>query len=340
MLFFLTYFLLLMSPLLAAKIQEKVLICGAARNVEHAIPNTIHSIELLGEQFLDYRAIIYENNSKDATSELFQAWADRNPHVIFLSEYIEKKELVKELEMRRSNRTESIARARNKVLDVAMQSCYDDYTYIIWADLDFTKPWDVENVVDTILHPEQEWDAVLANGSYDLFAFRDPEFPIGFELLGDEYWTRLSEIYDRLSLQGAWRRVYSAFGGLGIYKRESIRGCRYSGVVTRDMEKVVLSWLAQAENNPNTCFLQDYKKRLATWTIIDLKEKRLADRKEFPEELGMRLHNKHGLGQVVWFSCNKHSTLPWTCEHITLHASMALQGHANIFINPRLISKL
>jgi|ERR1700722_10392474 len=328
-------FICLFFPLHAAPIPEKILICGVCKNVEKAIPNTIQSATKLGEQFSDYRVIIYENNSTDSTKELFQAWAKENPRVVFLSEDLSKKRLAKQLKMK--VRTEAIARARNKVLDIVFQNRFDDFQYVIWADLDFLDPWDIENILDTILHPEQEWDAVLANGAYDLFAFRDPEFPIGFELLGEKYWQNLDKMRAKLSLdrKDPWRKVYSAFGGLGIYKRDAMKGSRYCGVVTKDLEKAVLVWL---ENASGTCFWEQYQQLLASAPVIELREERLSKRKRLPDALGLRLHNRFGLGKITWFSCTPRKTLPWTCEHVTFHASMAAHGYDKIFLNPHLRS--
>ena len=159
-------------------------------------------------------------------------------------------------------------------------------------------------------------------------------------MVGDSYWWRLSEVTDHLSLdpQGPWKPVYSAFGGLGLYKRESLKGCRYYGTVTRDLEKMMLIWLEKAKTKDNVCFLNDYQERLKTLTIINLTQKEIGNRDVLDNEIGVRLYNAHGLGKIVWLSCTRNSTLPWTCEHIPLHASMALKGHDKIFINPRLIS--
>lgn len=337
---FLIIFGCLFSTLYAATIPEKVLICGVCKNVEKAIPNTIQSAAWLGAQFLDYRVIIYENNSTDHTEQLFREWSKKDQRVIFLSEFLTKKKLANQLRMKVVNRTEAIARARNKVLDIIAQDKYDDYKYVIWVDLDFLNPWDVENIVDTILHPEQEWDAVLANGAYDLFALRDPEFPIGFELLGEKYWQHLDKMRSQFSLNpnGPWRKVYSAFGGLGIYKRASIKGCRYSGVVTKDLENLVMIWLEHAKLSHDLCFWEEYQKLLSNARVITLTKESLPNRKHFPDELGMRLHNGNGAGKIIWFSCTRKRTLPWTCEHVTFHASMILKSHDKIFINPRLIS--
>lgn len=328
------------SACVAATIQEKVLICGICKNVENAVANTIRSVEELGSQFLDYKVIIYENNSTDKTKELFQNWARKNRHVLFFCENLRTKKIAKQLSMKVYNRTEALARARNKVLDIAMQQKYSDYKYVIWADLDFTEPWDVENIVETILHPEQKWDAVLANGAYDLFAYRDAEFPIGFELIGNRYWQQLDELRARFSVDptGPWKRVYSAFGGLGIYKRDSIKGCHYAGTVTKDLEDAVAKWLEKAECAKDVCFLDVYKQLLATTRIVDLKNERVFDRNRFPDEMGLRLKNGKGIGKIAWFSCTPKVTLPWTCEHLPFHASMARNGHDKIFVNPHLIS--
>jgi hypothetical protein len=329
----------LFSHLYAETVPEKVLICGIGKNIQNNIHNVMQSATRLGEHFLDYRIIIYENNSDDKSRRFLSRQAYRNPNLIFVSEYLEKKELAEQFQMKVHNRTEAIARARNKVLDIAMQKEYNDYKYVVWVDLDLSDPWDVDNILDTILYPEQEWDAVLANGAYDLFALRDPEFPIGFELIGNIFFDRLDEMRARFILDpnGPWRRVYSAFGGLGIYKRNAIKNCRYSGVVTKELETVALMWLERAKNEEDVYLLDNYLQLLSTAPIIDLYKERLIKRKRYPDPIGLRLH-KNGLGKIVWFSCTKNHTLPWTCEHVNFHASMILRGRDKIFINPRLIS--
>lgn len=329
-----TFVFLLFTGLWGSQVPDKVLICGIGRNIEKAVPNTIRSAVELGSRFADYRVIFYENNSTDQTRALFKAWAEENPKVKFISEKISKRRIVKQLSMRVMNRTESIARARNIVLDEAMKRRYDDYRYVIWADLDFLEPWDVEAIVETILHPEQEWDAVFAYGFYDLFALRTAECPIGFELLGSLYWAESDRVREKFLLDrdGPWKKVYSAFGGLGIYKREALKGCRYSGVVTKDLETVALQWLEKAEDG--VCLLKEYKELLKKTVPIDLVGGRLKNRDRLPEEIGVRMPK----GKVVWFSCSPNTTIPWTCEHVPLHASMIAHGFDKLFINPKIRS--
>lgn len=328
------YFLLLFlfTSLSATQIPDKVLICGIGRNIEAAVPNTIRSATQLGSHFADYRVIIYENNSSDKTKQLLQSWANKNPKVQFISEKISKRRIVQELSMKVMNRTEAIARARNIVLDAAMNKKYSDYKYVIWADLDFLDPWDVESIVETILHPEQEWDAVFAYGAYDLFALRSAEFPIGFELLGIPFFDKIDEMKSKfiLNRDDPWKRVYSAFGGVGIYKRKALKGCRYSGVVTQDLETLTQLWLA----NTMGLFYTDYQELLSRFTPIELKGEYLKNRDKLPDQFGLKMPK----GKIVWFSCTPNTTLAWTCEHVPLHASMILQGHDKLFINPKIRS--
>src|SRR5437660_6010 len=129
--FFLIFFTVFI-PAFSVVIQDKVLICGIGKNVERAMPNTIRSAEALGSQFLDYRVIIYENNSKDKTKEMLKKWAKKNPHVICISENISERKICKKMCMKVRNRTEILAWARNRVLDVAMQDQFKDFKYVIW----------------------------------------------------------------------------------------------------------------------------------------------------------------------------------------------------------------
>lgn len=318
-----------------AKIKEKVLICGVGRNVEKAFENTKASIQKLGSEFLDYRVIIYENNSTDLTKKCYEKWALQDPHVIFFTEKLSSREIRKRMEMKQSNRTEKIAMARNRVLDAAMDPRFNDYQYVVWADLDFLEPWSVDEIVETVLHPKKEWDAVFANGAYDLFALRSKQFPVGFELLGDTYWKKLDLMWENLKFEedGSWMDVYSAFGGIGIYKRDSLKGCRYSGVVTRDLEKATNIWLSQSKRNESPLFLSEYENLLSESQIVNTSwGLPLKNRERYPDRIGVSFEK----GNIVWLSCTDRMTLPWTCEHVPLHASMMLKGNGRFFINPKI----
>lgn len=290
---------------------HQVLICGICKDVEPFVENSITNIEALGQRFQDYRVILYENNSQDKTPLLFAKWAQTNPRVLFVSETVEEKELP-------SSRMEKIARARNKVLNLVREGDFEDFPYLIMVDLDFPGPWPIDAVVETLDTP-LEWDAVGSNGMlngyyYDRYAFRDWEFPLGPELLGPTWWVDIS--YSRFFwMQDTWSQVFSSFGGLAIYKTKTITQFSYAGTVTADL-KAYYQHIIQtlAPTNPQ---LKQYLQRLRL------------DENTPPAEV------------PVVFCVNSPEVPPdyqtvTCCEHLPLHASMALNGFNRFFVNPRL----
>lgn len=300
--------------------EEKIVICGVGRDVEKGVMNIIHSTELLASHFKDYAVIIYENNSKDLTKELYQKWTQINSKVHFISEDLPPYFL-------RFSRYQRLAYARNQVLDKLMTPEFDDARYVIMVDLDFEEPWDVEAIIDSIKHPEQEWDAIFANGGWDQLAFRSREFPIGYELLGPSYFDTLEEARplmnldpkERYFLHKEWIPVYSAFGGLGIYKKESIKGCRYSGLTNQELTKALIRWLTQAK--------QDHP---FNYHLIEKRIQKAEPIRFFREIFVASEEEKEDLVRL------KENRLRVTCEHICFHAMMANRGHDKLFINPRL----
>lgn len=313
---------------------HKVLICGIGKNVAKASKNTIASIEALGKSFIDYKVIVYENNSTDQTKAIYGAWAKNNPKVIFISENLSQSQFKKNSSMKIIHRIEKIAYARNKVLEKIKEPQFSDFSYVIWADLDFLEPWSVDEIVATINHPEKDFDAVFANGAYDLFALRSEKFPIGFELIGTHFFQNIEKMKEQLVIHEnqPWIRVYSAFGGLGIYKRKALLNVSYSAIVTKDLEKQVKKWLLEAKNSQNVLFLQEYETLLSVNEVLEFTSPYITRSLHPTKTLAMKFKD----GDIVWFSCTEDSTLPWTCEHVTLHAAMAEKGFNRFYINPKI----
>lgn len=297
--------------------QQKVLICGVGKDIAFALPNTIKNIEILGESFADYAVIIYENNSQDNTAAILKEWSQRNERVTFVSEYLSEKELP-------GSRTEKIARARNIVLALARDPAYSDFKYLVMADLDFLCPWPIEAITKT-LDSNTEWDCVSANGCRfewhhefynDSYAFRDAVFPFGPELI-DENWYQWANISPFFMLTGhEWRSAFSAFGGLAIYKTASILPFSYSGCVTKNLRKYYSNIILSI--SPDNSQLDHYLKPhrldpncdLSTVPII-FRDNHSADH---PANYGV-------------ITC---------CEHVPLHASMAIYGFGKFYINPEM----
>lgn len=287
--------------------KQKVVITGICRNVAKAVPNTIKNIEEFGIKFGDYAVIIYENNSTDNTASLFKAWAQKNPHVTFISENVDAAKLPKA-------RTEKIARARNIVLEILKDPKFKDFEYTLMADLDFTCPWPITELVNTLQVPF-EWDVVSANGVkkgvyYDRYAFRDNELPFGPELFGNGWWKGVSRT--SFSYEGVeWFPVYSAFAGMALYKTATIVKCAYSGTVTEDLKHYYEGILTEIS--------------LQNEHLISYKKLNKTNPKDPIEIIFRRNTYSSATGE------------PTCCEHLPFYASMAMLGHDKFFVNPKMM---
>jgi hypothetical protein len=293
---------------------EKILIAGICRNTEKATPSIIQNAEKLGKRFKDYAVLIYENNSTDRTAEQYAAWARRNSRVVFVSEAIQSPN---------ASRTERIANARNEVLFLAKRPEYADFKYILMVDLDLVSPWPIDQIIRTI-ERGGDWDMVSANGMYpngdyyDRYALRNSMFPLGPELLGAWWRMQLERTPARIN-QDRLLPVFSAFGGMAIYKTQSLLPAAYSGMVNhylRDYYKQILLTYYRKKKNPQ---IQEYVRQLGIKETASLKAVPVVFVENTPEE------HPEDLRRV---SC---------CEHVTLHAEMATNGHGKFFIDPKMV---
>ncbi len=329
-------------------VSGKVIICGVCKDVEKAIPYSIKNLETLGALFDDYAIFIYENNSSDRTAELLKDWETKNKKITITSEIVDD-EILSETCFNKTiqnefYRPERIARARNIVLAQAMNPELDSFQYVIWVDLDFEHPFPFQAIIDTF-YSQIKWDAVFANGIddkgnlYDTYALRDYSLPIGAELIGNQWWDMRGKLKLKLDKKGTWYPVFSAFGGMGIYKRDALKGCKYSALVTKDLESFEKN-LIFSEEWSNHREIQLYFTELKKCTsVVELP---ISPHKEMPyysrdylgegftlgekEENGLIFRMNSGVGQY-----------PSICEHVPLHASMSLHGHKKLFVNPALV---
>lgn len=289
----------------------KVFICGAAKNIECKVPNLTKNLEALKQRFEDYKVILYENNSTDNTASLLTDWAANDDKVIFISETLPEAGM---------ERTERIARARNALLNKVREINNPEYSYLIMVDLDFLCDWPIDAIIESVNAPF-EWDCISANGKmeigngrgnmyWDRYAYRSREYPFGPEMLGEDYfWNRLfytPGVNMLFNLEGKdYVPTYSAFGGLAIYKTSALINANYSGTVTDDLAKYFAQIFAALPK-------EDY------------------NRQEYLHMIGMDINTDSSLVPIQFRQ-------RYTCEHVPLHASMALQGHGKFFINPQML---
>jgi glycosyltransferase involved in cell wall biosynthesis len=329
-------------PFFAAPVCEKVMICGVCQNIERELPATIKIAEEMGSLFEDYRIVVYENNSTDRTVPLLKEWQKKNPRVRLICENISQSELASQVVNLNGDgsfyRAEMIARARNIILDQVLTDQYTEFPYLIWMDMDFRVPAHLEGLVE-IFQTDREWDAVFAYGVdpyelyWDWYAFRDSVNPLGSELLGNAWWYAPKKW--GLSASDDWYPVYSAFGGCGVYKKSSIIGCRYSAVVTKDLEEVARQCVQEGIQTKHPQ-IHDYLRMNEKFPTVVAIDRPLPNLPPIVDPT-VGFHCFKGADPLVWRMSSFVYQYPSVCEHVTFHASMIVQGHGKLFINPRLI---
>jgi hypothetical protein len=227
----------------------KVVFVGITRDNSQDLPVVIKHIEALGKEFLDYAAIIYENDSKDNTKKLLKEWQLRNNRVNIISENFGNKKRPSIL---------FLAEARNKYLDLLMKdNRFKDYDFVIVLDMDMSYGFDIRGVLNSFSQVEK-WDIICANGiytslgnMYDAFAFRSEEMS---RLTNGKSIKQVKKImqapYDP---KGKLIPVESCFGSLAIYKKEYLQNCRYNSL-EGDCEHVFLNNCARNKNNAKIMF--------------------------------------------------------------------------------------
>lgn len=320
---------------------QKVILCGICKDVAKRLPYMIKIMEQVGGLFKDYKVFVYENNSTDGTDKILQDWMAKNSKVSIQSERLSYQQLKDQVfnihDYGTFFRVDLIARARNIILEKVMSVENDDYPYMIMIDMDFKTPPPPESIIQ-VFESKQEWDAVFAYGlsrSYqywDWYAFRDCNEPFGPELIGDDWFYAKSW---SLSCYDPWYPVYSAFGGMGIYKKDSIKGCQYSSLVTKDMEILAKKLIEDAEeiNHPViNKYLEDSKK-LTRLVSIFTPTTNLPPIRD--KQTGILLQDNPDA--LTWRMNSFVYQYPAVCEHVPFHASMIVNGHGKLFINPQML---
>lgn len=211
---------------------NKVVICGAARNIGQFLPYIKENIRKIGIQFSEYAIVIVESDSEDNTVEQLLLWKreEQRLNLKFLGN----------LRDSISMRTMRIAKARNECISIIEQK-YSTWDYMIMIDLDNVSIGEIRGISTCWEYPTDQWDVMTANQEkeyYDIWALRSKTIGCTFDcwLTGILKGMSQQEMQDKLVTpfqkpipQSGIIEVDSAFGGLGIYKISKILGSRYVG---------------------------------------------------------------------------------------------------------------
>lgn len=290
----------------------KVILAGVCKNIEKCMPYAIAGFYKLA-QHMDCRAIFYENNSTDNTSKILKEWMKRDARVVALTETLTHEELLNMCRARTCDnqpcRMELIARARNKVMEYMEREEYDDVEYIIMFDMDNTEEIPVDAIVK-VLNTYKDFDALICRGGvggdfYDHYAFRNSDYPMGPEYIGDAFWHPANIYKTTHSTVGSKEKlipVYSAFNGLAILRKAAVKGVRYKSEPTRALHDLYVRY---KDKHPMNNIKTHYEGILCGIYLFD---------------------------NNIWFYNNSGYNYPVVCEHVTFFLDMRSNGHDRIYM--------
>ena len=201
---------------------KSVIIGGIAKNIEKSFPDLIQNLDNIKSVFDSSITFLVIDENDDNTENLLKQYAETtdNTYLFKISNS--------------GHRTERIANARNKVLEVS-EPYLDKYQFFLTFDLDFKKI-PPPSIVDT-LKSHNSWDVATANTPgyyYDRWALRTKESkdscwknhkdrncdkPLSM-------WLPNSLHEHQIPTDTPPIEVISAFGGLAIYKNNLLKQCR------------------------------------------------------------------------------------------------------------------
>lgn len=216
-----------------------VIIYGTIRDIEQHFVKSFINIDLLCQFFNKVYIIIFENDSVDNTRNLLTNWASFNNNVNVIKHLILENNLNSLFPLRATR----LAYCRNKILNYIFDNNLDNtYQYAIHCDLD-DRFWslDYDSICNCFQYDLNAWDAMFPINSnysyYDFWALRCNEtwfnrniFCCEIENNDDfmEYENHVSDFSSFLvNNKNCLISVDSAFNGIGIYKLNSLKNCKY-----------------------------------------------------------------------------------------------------------------
>jgi glycosyltransferase involved in cell wall biosynthesis len=219
----------------------KVVVCGTIKNGAKTIEKNINSLLELQKYCLDFKMVLYENDSTDGTTEILNKIKSDTIHII-------SEQNINVL----GGRTVILSWGRNKLLEY-INTTFSDYDYVIMSDLDdVLKGFKGKMVQKEFEKDLSKWDVLTANcigPYYDIYALRCKKNKIWELDLQYDCWDMINHTtklgFNRglstLIHVGNFQKVIptkeqlisvdSAFGGMGIYKMSIIKNCYYNGMM-------------------------------------------------------------------------------------------------------------
>ena len=219
------------------KTDKTAIICLLARNVEDALTKNLPKIDSLRKFFVQSWVVVVENDSTDRTLEILKSWEKSSEGIFIDSFELKKKENNKTKKSifpgASAERIDRMAFVRNRYLNfIRNNNLRSDYIIVIDIDLD---DFDEKQIITAIEKAPSDWSSIFANGRlyskifnrilftkfYDTYAY----VPLNSDT---DCLTYREEFLNRDLQVKKYFPCKSAFGGIGIYRYNSIINSNYS----------------------------------------------------------------------------------------------------------------
>jgi hypothetical protein len=301
---------------------------GLLKDGEECVAGLGGLLDALRQELPELRGYVFENNSRDRTSELLQASAAERPHLNVRSETWDLDAFREGSKARtwdnKPCRLELIAEARNRLLDWMREDGLAPGDRVVIIDWDFREPPPLDALMRHIRELPESAAAIFANGVdstgryYDLYELRTKDHPFGPELIGNRFWTsrrrrrNLARVIDPAESP---IEVYSAFGGLAIYRGEALDGCRYSPYPTVELDSFYKERLEEDPSNREA-------RRLRRGKLEKVRD-------------GMAL-GAHLFDEELFYLNNSGYNFPIAAEHVNVNLAIRARNRGGLFIEPSL----
>jgi Cryptococcal mannosyltransferase 1 len=224
---------------------SSIAVCGLARNCAHKLPGNIKFIEELRSYFKFLQVVVVENDSHDNTRAILNNWSLGSSNVIILDGIARPMDTLSDHSDFNVNpfyshkRISYLASLRNQYLNF-IKSGGRVYDYILVLDFDVDKI-SLSGVLNSF-EQRDSWDVVCAYG-YSISPRLQERIhdTYAMVLLGEENKPQQERPIKQLQrnvrlnkISGSLFPVYSAFGGLSIYKADLLGGINYQALKNDD----------------------------------------------------------------------------------------------------------
>ena len=300
-----------------------VIICGVVKNVGDRLINNIRLVRKLTEKFNKCKIVIYENNSTDNTKEILKI-IEKYDNIKVIMENISDEEIKKSskiwayTKVTGSNhpcRIEQISNARNKLLEEINKEEYNEFSVVVWIDLD-GRGFDIKGIENSVKQVVKNEKIIITGNSspyYDYYALRSQHSIynlLGPELIGETFWKNYSKI--ELDYNSSLIEIYSGFNGIAVYHKNIFKTYKYNCIVDDNIKNMYQKIFNDIDD-----------------LINKLKNEISNDCNKFPNGI----YDEDILG---YWKNNSGYDQPVVCEHVCLHAALINNGY-KIYINPKMI---